>query len=99
MEAINISRELLHAALRGYERDMDDIQKKVNYIRTCLDDFQTPQSRPAPLGLAIACGVRRRRQMSPETKARIAASQRARWQRRRSVDSNIGPFEQVSRVS
>lgn len=85
MEPINLDAELLQAALLGYERQLEEIQIKMAPIRACLARARTVENAPETPALAfpLQYGQRKRRQMTAETKARIAAAQRARWEKRK----------------
>jgi hypothetical protein len=67
--------ELLAAALVGYQHQLDEIQSKIAEIRDKLGTG--PVARSAKTAAPVA--RRKKRRMSAEGRARIAAAQRARW--------------------
>jgi hypothetical protein len=67
--------ELLAAALVGYQHQLDEIQSKITGIRDKLGI--APGARSANPAAPVA--RRKKRRMSAEGRARIAAAQRARW--------------------
>jgi len=93
METINLDTELLQAALAGYERQVQEIQARMNQIRTWL--AQTLQE-PVAAQVAVAPAQRKRRHMTAETKARIAAAQKARWEKRKMAAPSLAAVSKVS---
>jgi len=74
--AIHMDAATLQAALVGYQRQIDEIQQKMDLIRRQLGK---PGSRTAKTSAPAAPAAPRRHRMSAEGRARIAAAQRARW--------------------
>src|ERR1051326_2330066 len=66
---VTVDRNLLEAALFGYERQRDEIEAKIAEIRNQIGG--KPAAAPAAPG--------RRRTMNAAARARIAAAQRKRW--------------------
>jgi hypothetical protein len=69
------NHELLAAALVGYQRQLEDITAKIAEIKAKLGKASSGRAPGAP----AAGGGRRKRRVSAEGRARMAAAQRARW--------------------
>ena len=65
--------EILHAALLGYQQQLQNINAKIAELKRHLGG-----RGGAPAGAAARTAARRHR-ISPEGRARIAAAQRKRW--------------------
>jgi hypothetical protein len=97
MEPINLDTELLEAALAGYERHVQEIHARMSQIRIWLARAETLQE-PVAMQVAIRPEQRKRRHMTEETKARIAAAQKARWEKRKMAASGLAAINAISKV-
>jgi len=70
-----LNAEIIHAAIEGFESQKRRIDSQIAELRGMLDGSSRPESATAP----ESSSRRRRRKMSREARARIAAAQRLRW--------------------
>jgi hypothetical protein len=79
--ALQLDRATMEAALVGYQRQLEEIQAKMDELRRRLG---RPGGNRAPAAAVRQSAARspragRKHRMSAEGRARIAAAQRARW--------------------
>ena len=73
--AQTIDRELLEAALAGYQQQLSQLQEKMAELRERIGGTGGREAAPARAG-----GRKKKRStLSPEARERIAAAQRKRW--------------------
>jgi hypothetical protein len=73
-----IDRELLEHALLGYEQHRGEVLQKIAELRTAIFNAGQPPQQ-AVVAEKLRKRPYRRRQMSPEGRARIAAATKKRW--------------------
>ena len=75
--ALQLDAATLQAALVGYQKQLEEIQGKMDEIRRRLG--KGGAGRPAKSAEPAETAAPRKHRMSAEGRARIAAAQRARW--------------------
>jgi hypothetical protein len=75
-----IDKEILAAALLGYEAERLKIEQRISDIRTNLGVSSSARSKAQPLAAeATSARGTAKRKMSASARKRIAAAQRKRW--------------------
>jgi len=67
---------LLQAALEGLEIQKQRIEEQIAHVRSRLGGAKLPRREGAAVKVAV---VRKRRELSPAARRRIAAAQKKRW--------------------
>ncbi len=67
---------LLQAALEGLELQKQRIDEQIAHVRSRLGGSEPRKATAAPAKVAV---VRKRRELSPAARRRIAAAQKKRW--------------------
>src|SRR6266550_2302664 len=73
MAKLNVTNELLTAALAGYQAELERIDSKMGEIRRVLGD------RANNTAVLSGTGERKRAKFSAATRRKMAAAQKARW--------------------
>jgi hypothetical protein len=79
------SREILEAALQGLESQREKLDEQISEVRRMLSGRGAATKKPASKRETAASSAphrsasRKKRALSPEARARIAAAQKKRW--------------------